>query len=80
LVLDVLIGHAVRLSWLDHHPEHQDCYADYKASAWNAFYAQSPHQCAMFVAQALRFLMQLGQVSEQLEPETTHIPDKVKLG
>jgi phosphorylase kinase alpha/beta subunit len=61
IVLDVLIGHAVRISWLDAHPEHRTRYDDHKASAWKAFYDQSPHTCVSYVAQALRFLTDLGQ-------------------
>jgi phosphorylase kinase alpha/beta subunit len=63
IVLDVLIGHAVRLSWLDKHPEHGRYYEGYKASAWGAFYESSPYDCASYIAQALKFLTKLGQQS-----------------
>jgi phosphorylase kinase alpha/beta subunit len=62
IVLDILVGHAVRLAWLSVHPEHLDRYDEHKASAWQAFYRRSPYDCASFVAQALRFLTQLGQM------------------
>jgi phosphorylase kinase alpha/beta subunit len=62
IVLDILVGHAVRLAWLSLHPEHLDRYDEHKASAWQAFYRRSPYDCASFVAQALRFLTQLGQM------------------
>jgi len=42
IVLDVLIGHAVRLAWLEHFPERADHYNEYKAAAWRAFYNTSP--------------------------------------
>jgi phosphorylase kinase alpha/beta subunit len=61
IVLDVLIGHAVRLAWLDQHPEHRDHYDESKALAWRSFYESSPYACAKYVANALRFLTQLGQ-------------------
>ncbi len=61
IVLDVLIGHAVRLAWLDKHPEHASNYEGYKASAWRSFYESSPYDCARYVAQALKFLTRLGQ-------------------
>jgi phosphorylase kinase alpha/beta subunit len=63
IVLDVLIGHAVRLAWLDRHPEHRDRYDEYKGSAWRSFYGTSPYDCAKYVAQAMRFLTQLGQAN-----------------
>ncbi len=63
IVLDVLIGHAVRISWLDRHPEHLDRYDEYKGAAWRSFYATSPYDCASCVAKAVQFLTQLGQAS-----------------
>jgi hypothetical protein len=36
-VLDALIGHAVRLAYLEQHAEHEAGYNDYKADAWTAF-------------------------------------------
>jgi phosphorylase kinase alpha/beta subunit len=61
LVLDVLIGHAVRLAWLDRHPEHRENYSQHKAAAWRSFYETSPYDCANYVARALRFLSGLAQ-------------------
>ncbi|MCY7286633.1 MAG: glycoside hydrolase family 15 protein, partial [Cyanobacteria bacterium CAN_BIN43] len=63
IVLDVLIGHAVRLAWLDRNPNLSDQYTDYKGVAWRSFYESSPHDCSNYLAKALRFLMELGQVS-----------------
>ncbi|NWF60016.1 MAG: glycosyl hydrolase family 15 [Fischerella sp.] len=56
IVLDVLIGHAVRLAWLDRHPERGDRYDEDKASAWPSFYNTSPRECANYVVKAFRFL------------------------
>ncbi len=61
IVLDILVGHAVRLAWLDRHPEHADRYDEYKTSAWTFFYTSSPYECAAFIAKALQFLTRLGQ-------------------
>lgn len=61
IVLDVLIGHAVRLAWLEHHPDHRDRYDEHKGSAWRAFYESSPYDCASYVAKALQFLTELGE-------------------
>jgi phosphorylase kinase alpha/beta subunit len=56
LVLDVIIGHAVRLAWLNAHPERAGCYEEDKAAAWQAFYESAPNACAAYVVGALHFL------------------------
>jgi phosphorylase kinase alpha/beta subunit len=63
IVLDVLIGHAVRLAWMELFPETVDQYDEYKASAWRAFYNTSPTECAGHIVKAFQFLTQVGQVS-----------------
>jgi phosphorylase kinase alpha/beta subunit len=63
IVLDVLVGHTVRLWWLDGHPEHKNSYDEHKAQAWSSFYSVSPHTCARYVARAVQFLTELGQRS-----------------
>jgi phosphorylase kinase alpha/beta subunit len=68
IVLDVLIGHAVRLAWLAQHPEQGDRYDEFKASAWRNFYASSPYDCATHVVNALRFLIHLAQTTDQKAP------------
>ncbi|MBW4421035.1 MAG: glycoside hydrolase family 15 protein [Myxacorys californica WJT36-NPBG1] len=61
IVMDVLVGHAVRLAWLENHADHADRYDEFKGSAWRSFYETSPYDCARYVAKALQFLTQLGQ-------------------
>jgi phosphorylase kinase alpha/beta subunit len=56
IVLDVLIGHAVRLAWLEKHPHRGENYDDDKTSAWPSFYETSPRDCANFILKAFRFL------------------------
>jgi phosphorylase kinase alpha/beta subunit len=71
IVLDVLIGHAVRLAWLDvdlpkvtaipldataFYPTNYD---RYKSAAWSAFYQSSPYICATYIVKSLQFLSQL---------------------
>jgi phosphorylase kinase alpha/beta subunit len=63
IVLDVLIGHAVRLAWLERFPEKADLYDEYKAAAWRDFYDTSPTECATYIVKAFRFLTQVGQGS-----------------
>jgi phosphorylase kinase alpha/beta subunit len=55
LVLDVLIGTAVRLGW-----EHGGGVGDYNeqlAQAWQAFYASPPHRVANLIMAAVAFLL-----------------------
>ncbi|MEC4813101.1 MAG: glycoside hydrolase family 15 protein [Scytonema sp. PMC 1069.18] len=61
IVLDVLIGHAVRVGWLDNNPERRDRYDEDKGSAWRSFYNTSPRDCASYVVKAFRFLSQFRQ-------------------
>jgi phosphorylase kinase alpha/beta subunit len=63
IVLDVLIGHAVRLHWLNQYPEDASRYNEQKATAWRSFYATSPYTCATYVAKAMQFLTELGQTA-----------------
>ncbi|MFH7241364.1 MAG: glycoside hydrolase family 15 protein [Spirulina sp.] len=65
IYLDVLIGHAVRLGWLDQQPERLETYESDKAQAWHSFYQLPPAQCATYIAMALQFLTVLGEA----EPE-----------
>ncbi|NJR24672.1 MAG: glycosyl hydrolase family 15 [Richelia sp. CSU_2_1] len=60
IVLDVLIGHAVRLNWQGKYPERSDKYDEDKAAAWQAFYNTSPYVCASHVLDSFRFLTKFG--------------------
>jgi phosphorylase kinase alpha/beta subunit len=68
IVLDVLIGHAVRLAWRQGFLQQgqeppDDAYGAHKAAAWAAFYERSPRECAQYTKQALQFLLELGQAT-----------------
>ena len=63
IVLDVLIGHAVRLAWLEGHPNRGDRYDEDKASAWRSFYNTSPTESARSIVKAFRFLTEFEQSS-----------------
>jgi len=56
LVLDVIVGHAVRLAWLDRYPERADYYDEDKAAAWTSYYETSPQICAAYVVRSLHYL------------------------
>ncbi|MEM9922810.1 MAG: glycoside hydrolase family 15 protein [Cyanobacteria bacterium P01_D01_bin.50] len=62
IVLDVLIGHAVRLNWLNNQPERSHKYDEDKAAAWRYFYNTSPQECASNIVKAFRFLTEFGEV------------------
>jgi len=64
IVLDVLIGHAVRVAWLDAHQERSDHYDEDKGSAWRSFYNTSPRECANYIVKAFRFLTEFAEVEE----------------
>ncbi|MGY6274414.1 glycoside hydrolase family 15 protein [Methylomonas sp. MgM2] len=57
LVIDILIGHAVRLSWLQEHPDYQNSYEESVSLAWQAFYQRPPHALANSIMDALVFLL-----------------------
>ncbi|MEA5551817.1 glycoside hydrolase family 15 protein [Anabaena cylindrica UHCC 0172] len=61
IVLDVLIGHAVRLAWLENHPHRSHNYDEDKGSAWPHFYNTSPQDCANYILKAFRFLIEFGE-------------------
>ncbi|MEO0869033.1 MAG: glycoside hydrolase family 15 protein, partial [Cyanobacteria bacterium J06642_11] len=61
IVLDVLVGHAVRLAWLDGGDHRAHRYIQDKGKAWRAFYHASPHSCAKYIAKAMQFLIELGE-------------------
>jgi phosphorylase kinase alpha/beta subunit len=78
IVLDVLIGHAVRLAWLDVDlPKEIDTQLDsiafmpahydrYKSFAWSAFYHSSPSTCAKYLVKSFQFLSQLADREVQV--------------
>ncbi|MBV9849940.1 MAG: glycoside hydrolase family 15 protein [Armatimonadetes bacterium] len=68
LVLDVLLGRAVRLAWRDRHlgctaPDEEE-----DPSAWQAFYEVSPQACETYILSALPFLPSADSVGDS-DPE-----------
>ncbi|MGR8980277.1 MAG: glycoside hydrolase family 15 protein [Gammaproteobacteria bacterium] len=57
LVTDVIIGHAVRISWLESYPESEKNYDLCKPLAWQDFYKQAPHKVANCMLDALIYLL-----------------------
>jgi len=57
LLTDIIIGHAVRISWLQSHPECKDNYDECVSSAWQGFYRLPPHRVANSILDALIHLL-----------------------
>lgn len=56
LILDVLIGHAVRLAW--HSQEHEGLYEEHKGAAWREFYRLSREAVQQSFIAAFSYLLQ----------------------
>jgi phosphorylase kinase alpha/beta subunit len=66
LVLDVVIGHAVRVGWQQRYPDIPESqYGLHKADAWEKFYLASPADCRRWQLAALRQL-----TSPEITPAT----------
>jgi phosphorylase kinase alpha/beta subunit len=57
LVIDVILGHAVRICWLVSHPEYNEHYEEHVSIAWQAFYQLPPHRVANGILDALVHLL-----------------------
>jgi len=55
LVLDVLIGHAVRIAWEKEHSSGE--YNEQRSKAWEAFYKRSPKELDGFFVEAFIYLL-----------------------
>lgn len=63
IVIDVTIGHAVNLAFIEQYPERQDDYQEHKSHAWESFYAQSPARSTPFIISALNHLLTITTVA-----------------
>jgi len=57
LLTDIIIGHAVKISWLQAHPEHEENYEAMVSLAWQDFYHTPPHKVANGILDALVHLL-----------------------
>jgi phosphorylase kinase alpha/beta subunit len=57
LYADAIIGHAVRLFYLQKHPERAPFYLEDKVVAWTQFYAATPLETSHALVEALRHLL-----------------------
>jgi phosphorylase kinase alpha/beta subunit len=74
LVMDVLIGIAVRLNWQTSQGDAAGDYNEQRAAAWHAFYALPPHQLANAVMAAFSYLLAQGNAASEAEPDATTTP------
>ncbi|MDH3651517.1 MAG: glycoside hydrolase family 15 protein, partial [Saprospiraceae bacterium] len=61
VVFDVLIGHAVRLAFLEEHQDMEDTYQDRKSEAWTYFYNLAPSQTTTYLVRAFEHLLAFDQ-------------------
>lgn len=57
LLTDTIIGHAVKICWLQSHPECKENYEENVSLAWQAFYQLPPHKVADGILDALIHLL-----------------------
>ncbi|MDN4504008.1 glycoside hydrolase family 15 protein [Alteromonadaceae bacterium BrNp21-10] len=57
IAVDVTIGHAVNLAYLQSYPQRADNYHEHKSHAWDCFYASSSQETTAFIVQALSNLL-----------------------
>ncbi len=55
MIMDVLIGHAVRIAWEKHHASGQ--YDEQRGQAWEAFYRLSPQEADKVFVEAFMYLL-----------------------
>ncbi|MFP4294906.1 MAG: glycoside hydrolase family 15 protein [Halothiobacillaceae bacterium] len=60
LILDVIIGHAVRLAWFDRQGN-PAAYNEQRDLAWAAFYQLPPHAAAQCFVDAIEYLLHQGE-------------------
>lgn len=57
LLTDIIIGHAVKISWLQAYPENKENYDESVSLAWQEFYRLPPHKVANGILDALIHLL-----------------------
>ncbi|MGJ8680063.1 glycoside hydrolase family 15 protein [Paraglaciecola sp.] len=65
IVVDVTIGHAVMLAYLETHPGQQANYAERKTDAWTRFYERAPQETTAFIVSALNHLLVENEIDQQ---------------
>jgi len=73
IALDVLIGHAVRIAWVEDRPDRVGQYEAQKGAAWSDFYGRSPKECAIYMSKALQFLVELAEAEAKAAEDTANV-------
>ena len=58
VILDVVISHAVRLSWQHHHASQADAYNQFRGEAWQQFYQAPPETVRYWLLESLAYLVE----------------------
>jgi len=73
IIIDVLIGHAVRLAYLDNNPEKKEEYNDHKVAAWTLFYESHPVSTAEYMVKSLQYLLDYENGHSQENMQTMEV-------
>lgn len=63
LVLDVIVGHAVRVNWLNREMGVESEYRQHRADAWDVFYRLAPDELEHAVQDAMLYLLEVNHSS-----------------
>lgn len=63
LIVEVVLGYAVKINWLKHHPTNEEHYNDVRGKAWRQFYLETPETVMERVGDAIVFLIASGQTN-----------------
>jgi len=67
ILTDTLINHAVRLSWLEKHPERAAYYEEDQALSWQGFYQLPPNEVANGIIDALNYLLNVNNETQGVQ-------------
>lgn len=62
IILDVVIGHAVRINWEKHHPS--ESHNEHRGEAWDMFYKLSPEQTDETFVESFMYLLSVGSFND----------------
>lgn len=71
LIIEVILGHAVRLNWLEKETSDPGLYNQNKGKAWHHFYLETPERVAEMIQQSVNFLIETG-LTEHDENDDGH--------
>lgn len=69
LIIEVILGHAVRINWLSHSDHFPENYDDEKGDAWKQFYLESTSEVTVKIQNAVQFLIETGLPSRHSDDQ-----------